>query len=961
MMRGFTICVLLVLVAIACLPERRQPLPELPGLAPFLQGDKDAVETAIREMSLEEKLGQLILVAREGQTESRLHQWVRDGRVGGVALSGFSLEHFLSLRDSLRGEAPRSLLYTTSGGALFNNQFTDAVPLPAMEALQALPSDSMKQQLRQVFLRQAASLGLNLAPAPYLNPVEQRHALPQSSLEENAHVIAWLNERHILSVVDGFAALPLLQPARDSLQDSIAAGYQYLIEAGVSGFWINPMVYDQPGPPPEAVGRFFRERLQFDGLLLAHLRADNQLDEVLASGVDLIVTHNDPGFVMDYLRAAYRGGELSQRDLHAKLRRILLAKQWVEKQAEEISPEAPLSAGPIRALPASMFISSGDTLSSLARPGQKLFEYFGDQRWLYWQRRFQEESIIVAANPDSLLPFRRQGGNAARLFHLGEGPFNAFDEAFGKYGAYESFQGSSWEAIGRRLQQVEGPAPVVLAIHNYGLDSLQAAAVLTLAKRAPLVLVNFRRIENLALLDSSLAVVHSFEAGESLQEAAAQLLWGGIPASGRLPFTVNRFFVKGQGMELPRLRLRYGLPQQADIAPERLVGIDAIVGTAIDEGAFPGCQVVVVKNGTVVYDKAFGYHTYGREQPVRREDLYDVASITKVAATTMVAMKLYEEDLISLNGKLRSQMSMPRNSLLRNLTVRKLMAHQSGLQPHMPVVPYLLYRDMENTDCRRYFCDHPSDTFAIQVAENFYFDKRYYNKIFKDVHRLRPRNRYRYSDVNFILLQKLMEEKTGLPLDSLAYNNFYSPMGLQRTGFRPLLHRDSSQVVPTQLDRRWRHQLIHGYVHDETAALLGGVAGNAGLFSNAEGLAVLFQMLLNGGAYGGERYFQPETVEYFTSARHGNHRGLGFDKPTKEKIKEGFFPEQISMEAFGHTGFTGGSAWADPEAGLAFIFLSNRIFPDANNRRIFQKRVRERIYQVIYDALDTYVPEMPEI
>jgi len=961
MMRAFTIFCLLALLAVACRQERHSPLPELPGVAPFLQGDGAAVEATIKGMSLEEKLGQLIIVARKGQPESSLHQWVQKGRVGGVALSGLSLEHFLSLRDSLRSQAPHTLLYTTFGGALFNNQFLDAVPLPVMDALQALPSDTIKQQLQHAFLRQAASLGLNLAPAPYLSRLEQRYALPESKLLECVSDIAWLNERHILSIADGFAAVPLLQLGQDSLRDSLAAGFGHLIEAGVSGFWIHPSVYESPGLDPGAVGRFFRGRLQFGGLLLAHLRMDNQLDEILASGVDLIVTHNSPGFVMDYLLAAYRGGELNERELHAKLRRILLAKQWIEQQGYAQAPEGHLSAGPIRALPASMFVSSEDTIQSLANPGQRLSEYFKDNRWLYWQRRFREESIVVASNPDSLLPFRPPGRQRIRVFHLGTESSGAFDETFGKYAALESWQGAFWAELARQLPGLPGQEPVVLALHNYALDSLQADALLALARRLPVVLVNFQRLENLALLDTSLAVVHAFDGGENLQELAAQLLWAGIPAAGKLPCTINRFFLIGQGAEWPQSRLRYGLPEQAGIAPEKLVGIDAIVETAIDEGTFPGCQVVVVKNGTVVYDKALGFHAYGKEVPAQKDCLYDVASITKVAATTLMAMKLYEQEKINLNARLRYQMSMPADSRLRNLTVKKIMSHQSGLQPHMPVVPYLLYRDLDNADCSRYFCDHFSDTFAIQVAANFYFDKRYYNKIFKDVHRLRPRNQYRYSDVNFILLQKLLEEKAGISLDSFADHNFYAPLGLQHTGFRPLMRWDSSQIAPTQNDRRWRHQLTHGYVHDETAALLGGVAGNAGLFSTAEDMAVLFQMLLNGGAYGGEHYLKEETIRYFTSARHGNYRGLGFDKPGKQKIKDGLFPEQTSMETFGHTGFTGGSAWADPEAGLTFIFLSNRIYPDPNNRKIFQNRVRERIHQVIYDALDTYVPEMPEI
>ncbi|MCO6492214.1 MAG: serine hydrolase [Phaeodactylibacter sp.] len=958
-MRGLTIFLFLILLAIACLPERRTPPPELPGLAAFLQGDAQSAEAAIRNMSLQQKLGQLIIVARTGPPEARLHQWVQEGRVGGVALSGLELERFLDLRDSFQQEAPYPLFFTTFGGALFNNQFSNTVPLPAMDALQALPSDSMRQWLQHTFLQQAGSLGINLAPAPYLSPLEQRLAFPPETLESYAHSINWLNDRHILSIADGFAAPRLLQPEWGSAEDSLLQGFRYLVKAGVAGYWIHPAIYEAPGLNPGAVSRLFRGRLQFDGLLLAHLRADNQLDEILASGVDLIVTHNSPEFVMNYLLAAYRSGELKEQELHSKLRRILLARKWMGGQHPSPALQEPHSGAAARTLPASLLPNEERLTVKTAGSETELARYFEDESWLFWQRQFQEASVIVAANPGNLLPFRQLDGRHFQAFHLGAANADWFDNTFRKYAALSSWQGNTWEELRSRLARLDGTEDVVLVLHDFPLDSLQAAALLAFARRLPVTLVNFQRLENLALLDTTLAVVHSFDGQDRWQEPAAQALFGGIPSGGKLPYTLNRYFRRGEGRELPQVRLRFGLPEQAGIAPEKLVGIDAIIQTAIDDLVFPGCQVVVVKNGTVVFDKALGYHTYSKEQPASPGGLYDVASVTKVAATTLAAMKLYEEGAISLNARLRSQMSLPRSSRLRNLSVKKLMTHQSGLQPHMPVIPYLLYRDMENTDCSRYFCSHPSDTFSVQVADAFYFDQRYRDKILRDMHRLRPRYRYRYSDVNFILLQQLVEEKAGQPLDSFADAQFYRPLGLQRTGFRPLLKWDSSEIAPTQLDRRWRHQLVHGYVHDETAALLGGVAGNAGLFSTAEDLAVVFQMLLNGGDYGGERYLNAETIEYFTSARHGNHRGLGFDKPDEKTIDNGKFPEQISRAAFGHTGFTGTCAWADPEHGLIYIFLSNRIYPDVDNRKIFEKRIRERIHQVVYDALDTYVPELP--
>ncbi|MCB0569998.1 MAG: serine hydrolase [Phaeodactylibacter sp.] len=956
MKSGIWPAALLVFLFFGCSRKPKETPLQLPGLAPFLKEDVEAVEASIRTMTLEQKLGQFILLSGKGEPDGELYQWVKAGKVGGIQWHGLSLEQFARLRDSLQRLSPQPLFVAAPGGVMLNNAFSDALPLPAWDALMAVPDDTLRHTLSQTLIQQAIALKVNYLPAPYLSRWEQRTEQLDTPLDDYAQLIHQLNRHHILSLMEAFSAIPLVRGDTSVALDSMLEAYRYLAKAGLSGFRVDGALFNTPGLTAPQINRFFREKLQFGGLLAVEMRDPSQLDMILQSGADLIIVPSDPGFVLSYLKSAFRKGGLAERSLNDRLRRILLARRWIGRSEQDTSGSE--GEGAKALLPASLAatVEPGDSNAEERGTEDALAAYFQDGRWRYWQRRLYEESLVLAANPDSLLPLRPAPGLQYHVLHLGSGDGQPFDETFSKYASFESHSA----LFGLKLDDSSAHSLHVVLLHGIALDSATAQVLLKAARRTRLALVNFGRPDNLSLLDTSLVVIQAFSDDELYQSLAAQLLFGGMRACGKLPYTLNGSFRKGQGLELQQSRLRYGIPEQMGIAPEKLVYIDAIIASAISQHAFPGCQVVVAKGGTVIYDKAFGHYFYDTLQPTRLAGLYDIASLTKVAATTLVAMKQYEEEKIGINDKLRSHLDLGKRSGLRNLTIKKLMTHQSGLQPFMPVVPYLLARDEANADCSRYFCNHPNDTFSIQVAHDFYFDHRYWAKIWSDVENLAPHSRrFRYSDVNMDLMQRLLEKEGSAGIDSLASRDFYGPLGLRRTLFNPLSQYPPDEIAPTQNDIRWRHQLIHGYVHDETAALFGGVAGHAGLFSTAEELAVIFQMLLDGGQYGGMQYLQPETVKLFTSARHGNHRGLGFDKPSKETIKNGNFPEQVSEATFGHTGFTGTCAWADPEVGLTYIFLSNRIHPDVNNRKIFEYRVRERIHQAIYDALDTYTPEMP--
>ncbi|MEL6867530.1 MAG: serine hydrolase, partial [Bacteroidota bacterium] len=389
-------------------------------------------------------------------------------------------------------------------------------------------------------------------------------------------------------------------------------------------------------------------------------------------------------------------------------------------------------------------------------------------------------------------------------------------------------------------------------------------------------------------------------------------------------------------------------------AAYKLVSIDAIVQQAIRLGAFPGAQVLVAKEGKVIYQKSFGKHQFDNRQLVHADDLYDLASITKIASTTLAMMHLYEQRAFKLNSAIGPYIQCDKKQPIGKLSFKRLLTHQSGLQANMPIAPFIMFEDTTNLACNTYFCKSRKSPTDIQIADSMFMTSTWVDSIWQEVYSLKPRRRkrFRYSDVNFNLIQRFIESHTKMGLDRFVNQQFYRSLHMQHTAFRPLEKFKAHQIIPTTDDKKWRKQLLRGYVHDESAALLGGVGGNSGLFSNTQDLAVLFQMLLNGGNYGGKKYLKKSTIDYFTAARHGNHRGLGFDKPTKTRNRTS--SDKASRQTYGHTGFTGTCVWVDPAEDLIFIFLTNRISPDIHNKKIFKHKVRKRLHNVVYEALNTY-------
>ena len=440
------------------------------------------------------------------------------------------------------------------------------------------------------------------------------------------------------------------------------------------------------------------------------------------------------------------------------------------------------------------------------------------------------------------------------------------------------------------------------------------------------------------------------------EDYTGQLLFGAFAATGVLPRDIG-MFDKGYGVHTRGgLRFKYTIPQEAGLDSAYIFSkVDSIVELGIKVGAYPGCQVFAAVNGNVIFYKSYGFHTYDSIIPVRNTDLYDLASVTKIAASVPCLMKLYDQGQITLDTRLGDICWCIKHSDKADILLRDALTHRAGLTPWIPFWKYTLNRRGELK--RKYFRRDSSRRYPFRVSDSLYSGYRTRRFVFRMIKKskLLPAGKYRYSDLSFYLYPYIVENLTGKSFEQCLYENFYHPLGAYSMVFNPYKYFDKNRIVPTEYDSLFRKTLIHATVHDEGAAMMGGVSGHAGLFANANDLAKLMQMYLNYGTYGGERYLSDTTVRRWTSyqfADEGNRRGLGFDKPLLEHPERGTPSPMASPESFGHTGFTGTFTWADPETGLLIVFLSNRVYPTRENKNLIHYNIRTHIHDVFYKAIE---------
>lgn len=563
------------------------------------------------------------------------------------------------------------------------------------------------------------------------------------------------------------------------------------------------------------------------------------------------------------------------------------------------------------------------------------------------------QNDVLLNNHDNIIPLTGLDKKTIASVNLGYTNQGIVDSLLNKYAKVTPFSSDAYagEATLNNLEDdLKYFNTVVVSITDaQANDARSLSFINTLSKSKQVIVAFFGSGNRLTSFDGTTApLVWSNKTDEEAAGIVPQIIFGGIGATNRLTQGYSPKYTAGSGFTTAATRLKYTVPEDAGVNSDDLNGIDAITAEAIRAKAAPGMVVLVAKDGKVIFNKAYGSHTYDGAIPEKVTDIFDLASVTKVTATTPTVMRLFEEKKLNLDTNIGAYIPRARATAMNNIHVREVMLHQAGF------IPYIPFQDAIKA------ADHSPDSsaaFPTKVADGYYVRKDY----FKDVMwpkmlnaPIKTRGQYVYSDISMYVMKDIVERLSGTPLNDYVYTNFYKPLGMQNAGFLPRNRFSRDQIVPTENDTYFRKTLLVGYVHDQGAALVGGVSGHAGLFANSNDMAIMYQMLLNKGTYGGEQYFKPETVTMFTSRQSSvSRRGLGFDR--WDPVASKHYPSELaSDQTFGHTGYTGTCVWVDPSRNLVYVFLSNRVNPTVSEQ-LSKLLIRGRIQDVINKAIDNSV------
>lgn len=750
--------------------------------------------------------------------------------------------------------------------------------------------------------------------------------------------------------VDSHLDLPVINKSIGQLDTMELAPFKAQFEAGVGSVMIahlsipaiDTTTHVATSISKNNVTNLLRNTLKYEGLTFTDALEMKGVAKYFPGGtiaVEAIIAGNDmlclPASVpesIEVIKQAIANGRIRWDEINAKVKKVLSAKYKLGLTQTQFVDTTNLLAD---------LNSKTDAIRyDVARHGITLVQTMYDSSKAIL-RELPAKIAYVGLGTSTLNAFgkRLQSERAADVYY-----FNYKDSA------------AKADSIIAAINGTGVYDQIILGVHafsnkpmdNFGISA--GAIRLYNALNSPkAVTLSFGNVLSVKNFCDAYNLIACYQDDDITQEVAADLLTGKILPQGTLPVSVCRFKY-GQGITPAP-----PVPTQACIK-QKLQIIDSIALDGIAKKAYPGCVVLAAHKGEIIYDKAFGHYEYGASPAMVPESIFDLASVTKVSATTVSIMKLYEEGKVKLDGVLGDYLPWVKGSDKENLSIRNILLHQAGLVPFIAFYKETIDPNTGVPDTSKIYSIKSKKGFNVRVAENLYLRNDWrdtlYSRILKSP--LSVPNKYVYSDNDFIFLGKIVEQLSGQTLDEYTQQNFYRPLGMYSTGFKPRDRFTLECLVPTETEKHFRMQTTRGDVHDEGASLFGGVAGHAGLFSNAYDLAILYQLLLNGGVFNGKRYFKPETIKLFTAYNTDiSRRGLGFDKPEKDNtLRKDPYPALLASSlAFGHTGFTGTCVWVDPSYDLVYIFLSNRVYPTRDNNKLSQLLIRGKIQDAIYKAL----------
>jgi len=948
---------------------------------PFAEYNSQWVDSVFATMTLDQKIGQLFMVAaypKEGKSwEKDIANLINEYKIGGIIFFQGGPVRLAQMNNYFQSISKIPIMTAIDGEWGLGMRLDSTIDYPHQVMLGAIEDESLIYDMGFEIARQCKRIGINVNFAPvvdiYNNP--KNPVISVRSFGENknnvtrkgfAYMIG-MQDNNVLACakhfpghgdtdVDSHKDLPVLSHTRERLDSVELFPFKNLIESGIGSIMIAhlyiPAIETTVNTPSSLSKKFITDilinEMKFKGLVFTDalgmeaVTGDNECGEVdlkaFIAGVDiLLMSENVPaGFKL--IKENIQNGTISEDILNERVKKILRAKQWMGL----------------------------DNLKPIELEG--IYEDLNSPQAELVNRRVVEASLTLVKNADSLVPFLNLEKYKIASVSIGTGDETTFQDYLGLYADIKHFtinKDASATEFTDLLEKLSGFNAVIVGIHKtslysttyFGITSQTISFVTSLSKNTKVVLDIFgnpHSIKRFSDIDDIQSIVMSYEETELSQQLSAQLIFGGISAQGKLPVNVNEKYPIGTGIWDEKVRLKYSIPEELKIDRAKLEKVDSVILGAIEQKAFPGCTVLAAKDGVIFFYKSYGYQTYEKKKLVTNRDIYDLASITKVAATTTALMKLYDDSLFDITKTLGYYLPELEGTDKKNILVRDVLTHQARLKAWIPF--YL--RTIDNTTGKldtTWYSDKYSEIFNLQVAENIYIKKEYTDTIYKRIYAstLRSTKKYKYSDMGFYIFYKIIDSLTHENPAKYLEETFYNPLGASTLGYNPIKKFNKDSIMPTEEDKSFRNQLLQGYVHDYGAAIMGGYGGHAGLFSNANDLAKLLQMFIQGGEYAGTRYLNSTTVKLFTSKSKtnvsGNRRALGWDRTAAGG--NGPASSLVSELSYGHTGFTGTMVWADPENDLIYIFLSNRIYPDIENNLINDLNVRAKVQSLIYQSL----------
>lgn len=966
------------------------------------------VDSIYNRLNMNERIAQLFMVAAYSGTdkynETEIKKLIGTYKIGGLIFMQGTASKQALLTNAYQKQSETPLLIAMDAEWGLGMRLTGIQDLPKQMFLGATRNEDLINRTAHAIADQCSRLGvhINFAPVADVNNNPKNPVINARSFGENKGLVSLMAKAYMHGLqdngimacakhfpghgdtdVDSHLDLPKINKSKLQLDSLEFYPFKDLIEQGIQSVMVAhlniPSLETNKNVPStlssSIVKQLLKQELKFQGLVftdalnmkgVTKYYQPGEVDYLaFKAGNDVLLFSENVGEGISRIKKAIDANEIPEKQLEESVKKILLAK---------------FNAG----------------LSQFKNIDTANID--NDINLLTTTLRLQtaEDGITLLTDPYNVMDkVRKKEENKIAFVFIGDHIPQEYKAEVEKNNIGEIFYAEYTNA--RNLQNLQARLSkydaVVASIHgmsrypknNYGIDHNKREILKVLSKNKNLFQMIFGNPYSIDSLPEESGYMVCYDDNLETFGVALQILSQEIQAKGILPVSINNSYKYGAGIvsktnslgetvitldpnsDAAKRWIKKNHPESVAKKPlliccvnPRAVGsnekyldkIDALINNSITQGIMPGCRILVAKDGKVFYDKSFGYLDNTKKVAVTNNTLYDLASVTKTAATTLAVMKLFEQGKISLDGKLGDYLPQTKGTNKQYLKIKDILLHQAGLISWIPFYKETL--DEYGYPKSNLYQKKYSAQFSVPVIEGLYMHKSYIDSMWQKIlqSELKSIGRYVYSDLDFIFLQKVVEQVSGKNLDLYVYENFYKGLGLKYTCFNPVLNKIKLPIAPTEIDGYFRHKVVQGYVHDMGAAMFGGVAGHAGLFSTAEELGIIVQMLLNKGSYNGIQFLKPETVNLFTTRNSFvSRRAYGFDKPEPNKSKSQPTALNCSLETFGHTGFTGTCFWADPNYNIQFIFLSNRTYPNQSPNRLSSMNVREKVQEYIYQSL----------